>query len=371
MNKNKIIIGAIVGIVLVGGTLALLPKKADTEADKSETSISKDYKVPVSIEKATRMDLSRYVYSIGDISSDDIYTVSSKIQGEVSKINFKLGDSVKKGDVLFSLKNTDFLIDKNANIAQLENQLETSKFSYEDALTAYNNTKVLYEAGSSSKREFDSAKTQFENAKNNYESTLNNYNNRVNTYNTNSDNYLVKSPADGILTKINLSLGMNVSSQNSVEIESSSKKIFNTSISTSDISSIEVGQIAYIYISTLDKRIKGKVREISYSGVNGSYPVTIELDDQEDVFTGMYGEVKIAIENKSDVLSINEKSLIVEGDDKFVFTISNSVASKKIIETGIKEDKMIEVLSGISDDDEIVILGKEYLNEGTEVIISQ
>lgn len=371
MNKNKIIITAVIGAVLIGGAFTLMPKKADVNVDASETSLSENYKVPVSVEKPSTMDMARYVYSIGDISSDDIYTVAAKIQGEVDQINFKVGDSVKKNDVLFKIKNTDFLIDKNANITQLKNQLETSKFAYDDALTSYNNTKLLYEAGSSSKREFDASNTQFENAKNNYESTLKNYNNRVNTYNTGGDNYLVKSPSDGIVTKINMSVGMNISSQNSFEIESSSRKIFNTSISTADINAIEVGQNADIYISTIDKTIKGTVREISYSGVNGSYPVTIELDDQDDIFTGMYGEVKVAVENREQVISVQEKSIMVESEGSYVYTIVDGKAYKKEIEVGIKDQNMLEVISGISVDEDIVVLGKEYLSEEAEVVISE
>ncbi|MGB3368848.1 MAG: efflux RND transporter periplasmic adaptor subunit [Acidaminobacteraceae bacterium] len=371
MNKKKIIIIAVIGAVIIGGAFTLMPKKANLSVDASETSLSKEYKVPVSVEKPTTTDMARYVYSIGDISSDDIYTVTPKIQGEVESINFKVGDSVKKNDVLFKIKNSDFLVDKNANISQLKNQLETSKFAYDDALTSYNNTKLLYEAGSSSKREFDASSTQYENAKNNYNSTLENYNNRINTYKSSGDNYLVKSPSNGIVTKINMSVGMNVSSQNSFEIESSSRKIFNTSIATTDISAIEVGQLANIYISTIDMTIDGSVREISYSGVNGSFPVTIELDDKEDVFTGMYGEVKIAVEQRNEVLSINEKSIMVEGDSKFVYTITNNVASKKEIKTGIKDQSMVEVISGLSADNDVVVLGKEYLNDGSDVVISE
>lgn len=370
MNKKNIIIAAVAISVIVTGALTLTPRNNKISSE-AETITSQEYKVPVSVAKASLTDMSRYVYSIGSISSDDIYTVAPKIQGEVSEINFKIGDSVKKGDVLFKIKNTDFLIDKNANITQLKNQLETSKFAYDDALTSYNNTKLLYEAGSSSKSQFDSSKTQYENAKNNYDSTLKNYNNRVNTYKTSGDNYLVKSPSDGIVTKINMSVGMNVSSQNSFEIESSSRKIFNTSVSTSDINDVEIGQSADIYISTTDKNISGIVREISYSGVNGSYPVTIELDDEDDIFTGMYGEIKIEVENKSQVLSVDEKSIMLEGEKKYLYVINDNMANKKEIKTGIKEQNMIEVISGISADDDVVFLGKEYLSENAEVVISE
>ena len=371
MNKKKIIIVVLVGVLALTGTSLLKGLESKVDALASESLAIKSYKIPVTIKKPMLKDINDYVYSIGQVSSDDIYTVAPKIQGEITRVNFKVGDSVKKGDILFEIDSKDFLIDKNANLTQLENQLETSKLAYDDALTSYNNTKSLYEIGSSSKREFDAVKTQLENAKNNYESTQKNYNNRLNTYNASTDNYHVKSPADGIVTKVNMSVGMSVSNQNIFEIESSDRKIFNTSVSTSDINSIELGQTAKVYISTLDKTIEGEVREISYSGTNGSYPVTIELEDQDGIYTGMYGEVSIVVKEKKSALSIDEKSIMVEGEKKFIYTISENLAHKKEITTGIEDNNLVEVVSGLSKDDDVVILGKEYLSEDAEVIISE
>lgn len=369
MNKKAIIITAVLAI----GIGAVILPNINAQTNDADVKVeNSSYATPVKVETPVVGQISEHVYSIGHISSDDIYTVSPKIQGEVERINFKVGDSVKKGDILYTLSSSDFRRDKDSNLSQLQSSLDNAKISYDDAKRNYDNALELFNSGSMSQKDLDSSKTMLENSKNNYQSTLEKYKNTADTYSSNGDNYVIKSPTNGVVTKINMSVGMNISNQNYFEIESSGRKIVSVTVSSSEINKIETGQEVQVNVPTVKKKLEGVVREISYSGTNGSYPVTIEIDNDSELYTGMYAEAYISVKESKDAITIPIASLMTDTDGTyFVYVVEGESALKKPVETGLSENGKVEVLSGISSDMKVVTVGKEYIDDSAKVTVSE
>lgn len=369
MNKKAIIITAALAIGLGAVVLPRINAQTNvTQVNFENTS----YTTPVKVETPDIGEISEHVYSIGHISSDDIYTVSPKIQGEVARINFKVGDSVKKGDVLYTLSSSDFNRDKDSNLSQLKSSLDNAKISYDDAKRNYDNALELFNSGSMSQKDLDNTKTMLENSKNNYQSTLEKYKNTSDTYSSNGDNYIIKSPTSGVVTKINMSVGMNISNQNYFEIESSGRKIVSVTVSSSEINKIATGQDVSINVPTVKKQLSGVVREISYSGTNGSYPVTIEIDNDNELYTGMYAEAYISVKQSTGALTVPVTSLMEDADgNSYVYVVEGDIAVKKEVKTGLSENGKVEILSGISGDMKVVTVGKEYIEDNSKVTVTE
>ncbi len=87
----------------------------------------------------------------------------------------------------------------------------------------------------------------------------------------------------------------------------------------------------------------------------------------------MYGEVTIVLEKKEDVLVIPISALLYEeGTNRpYVFIITGDHAAKKSVETGIVGADKVQILSGISEGDRVVIVGKENLSDGTPAVVVQ
>jgi len=75
----------------------------------------------------------------GDIKSAVEPEVSFRVPGNIEKMNFKLGQSVKKGDVLATLDKIDYEI----QLRKAESSYETAKASQIEAQSNYNRIKEL------------------------------------------------------------------------------------------------------------------------------------------------------------------------------------------------------------------------------------
>ena len=123
------------------------------------------------------------------VSADKEIQIVPKVSGTVKIVNFELGDTVKTGDVLFEIDQSDVQIqvdsaragvqtaeaavnsavaNKNMNsgsnmdiqISQMEAGLETSKLNYKDLKDNLERTKLLYESGGVSKKRIRNGTTK-------------------------------------------------------------------------------------------------------------------------------------------------------------------------------------------------------------------
>ena len=121
------------------------------------------------------------------IAETTMYSHTSQVAGLVVRAPVELGETVKKGDLLFKIDSTDqeyaisqleqTLIQKQAALALLEkgadaaevkqrkNSISAAQAAYDKALTDYNSAKELYSQGAVSKTNYDSAKYQYDVAK--------------------------------------------------------------------------------------------------------------------------------------------------------------------------------------------------------------
>ena len=70
-------------------------------------------------------------------------------------------------------------------------------------------------------------------------------------------------------------------------------------------------------------------------------------------------------------IAIPLEAIIRQNDKAFVYVISNNVATKREIQTGMVSNAMVEVVHGVNDDDHVVVRGATNLAEGQRVSVIQ
>ena len=159
-------------------------------------------------------------------------------------------------------------------------------------------------------------------------------------------------------------------------------------VDENDIVSVEIGQIAEIEVDALrDQKLAGVVAEIANSAnvaTQGStqkteFEVTIRVTDPVDTLRpGMTASADIFTRSNDSALSVPIQSVAVrtldqltlagesredaesrytadeDGFVEVVFCIEDGRAIAKQVETGIQSDELIEILSGLSEGDEVV-----------------
>lgn len=333
-----------------------------------------------------RKDITQAVYASGKIYPLNDYKIYAKLPGYVEKIHVHIGDSVKIGQPLLTIKSE--VSEKNVEIAK--NQLELAQrnagenspvllASNEDVATARSKYELdsanfvrysnLLKENATSKLQLDQAKTQFDISKQNFLKAFNNYRStldRLNTelanaklqfeaQNSSQNEYVISSvisgkvydivPKEGELVS-NMLMLMEVGNGTEFEVE--------LSVDETDISFLRTSQdIVYSIDAYKEKIFKGKVLE-AYPRINqlnktSKVVASIELDNTVIVFSGMSVEANIIIETKNKALVIPREYLM--GGNK---VLRKSEGDTVQIKKGAEDLEFIEVLEGIDEKTEII-----------------
>ena len=293
-------------------------------------------------------------------------------------------------------------------LKQAEVALEQAETNYETAKRDYETNKLLYESQAISKQVMDNYQNNYNaaeyalrNAKQTYDSALENYELVKNKISVDTIEIAqkqlnqaiaakeaievqremilqhiadtdVSSPLTGIVSQKTIEAGSLVSQQvpayTVVEID---KVVIEASVTERNINSISEGQDVLVTVNALgDKEFKGKVDAISPSipGQSIGYMVKIMVNNPDhQLKPGMFARVEFFTERKEDVLIVPIDSVLAHGDETYVFVVEDNIAKRRIIKTGLKDEKNYEVVEGLEEKEEIIIKGQRFVTDEEKV----
>jgi HlyD family secretion protein len=186
------------------------------------------------------------------------------------------------------------------------------------------------------------------------------------------EEYTVKSPISGTIIEKNYKKGDTLSAGKALcTIYDLSYLTMTLNVDELDISKVSVGQKVQITAEAVEsKTFEGEVTKVNIKGntVNGvtSYPVTIRVDNAEDLLPGMNVDANIVIEGKEDVLAV-PISALTRGNRVLVQTDPTADGTQMGEDGTPVGFEYTEVETGISDEDYIEI--KSGLQEGQTVAL--
>lgn len=311
-------------------------------------------------------------------------SLSFKVSGTVSNIAVKVGDSVKKGDLLAELDKTDLNVDLEGARASLK----TAEADTQAAITRLNTTRSnyqriekLYESNNVSLSEFEQARGDYDTAK----AQLGAARSQVKTAQTRlqaAENQLrytkIITPYKGVVNSINIEENEEVSPGATV-LTLSGFSDLEVRINLSDlyIARLQKGLECDVYFSALPgRKFPGIVSEIPYAATGApTYPVIIRVDtDDKALRPGMAAEVEFHFDTESSGkhIFLTPDSVGEDQSGNFVFALNEkeggiAVATKRKVVLGELTDKGFLVLQGVQKGDKIASSGLQILLEGMEV----
>ncbi|WP_341279905.1 efflux RND transporter periplasmic adaptor subunit [Paenibacillus sp. FSL H8-0537] len=306
MKKWKLWLGIILVVGAAGGGGAYyylkMGQPATVQAATSQTV------------KATRGNIELKISATGSVEANSRETVTSGVSGTIAKLNFKVGDKVKAGQVLATFESEK---DYDSQIEQTELSIKKQQVQMEQYQTKYKEA-----AGTE-----DELATQ-QSIKTDMEMLALEIKQNQDSLSTMREDQLevteVVATIDGEVTESEVSVGDEVVANTVIaSIVNYDLLDFVVQVDELDIPSVKTGQVVQVYLSALtDKTIEGKVASLAREGTasNGvsAYEVTIALDTIAGVMTGMSGEADIILESKNDVVVVPVDAVIARGGKSFV-----------------------------------------------------
>jgi RND family efflux transporter MFP subunit len=355
MNKIQSIL-LLAGIALLGAC-----------AGKENSSTEKVTAVPVTVASPSHQS-SDHVIASGQIASKETAIISTRVMGFVTGFKVKVGDAVKKGQLLATISNADIL----AKRAQAQAMLTEAEAALKDAKKDYERFEELYKQKSASTKEFENATLHYNSIKAKAEAAqqMKNEADAMLTY-TN-----LTAPFSGVVTQRNVDEGsMANPGMPILMVEQSGLYEVRASVSEADIARVKSGSTADLEIPSIGKKLAGKITEVSsssqYSG--GQYLIRISIPTDPSLLSGMYVHVSIPVAEKKETgnrLLVPATALVNKDQLTGIYTISQSqTALLHWVKTGRQLDGQVEILSGLSADEKFILQSEGKLYNGVPVTV--
>ena len=315
---------------------------------------------------------STFITASGKIEAVQNANLSTRMMGIVDNIYVNVGNKVSKGQLLLSINSADI----SAQKAQVSASITEATVAFNNAEKDYNRFTSLFKENSASQKEMDDISANYEMSKARLEAA-NQMKNQVNAQLSYSN---ITAPFSGVITGKFVNKGdMANPGMPLISIETPDNYQVTSMVPESEITSIKTGTIVNVLVKSTNKLITGKVTEVSTSTKNtgGQYFVKVVLDKTDvKLLSGMYTSVQFPIEkitnskNETSLVLIPENVLIHQGQLSGVYTIGNeNVAILRWLRIGKTFGNQVEILSGLSADEQYIVSADGKLYNGAKVSI--
>ncbi|MFS4417876.1 efflux RND transporter periplasmic adaptor subunit [Maribacter sp. 2307ULW6-5] len=307
----------------------------------------------------------------GTAKTAKIINLSFRSTGILNQLDVKLGQRVKKGQLLGKLDNVAARLNYERAVSSLngaESQMNTAKLSLD-------RVRVLYEKGSASLTDFESAKNAYKNAQQGYESAK-----RSVAIQQEQINYgYLYAPEDGVITSVTAEVDENISPGQTIAILNAGTEMqIELGLPESIINQVEMKMPVDISISSIEgKTFKGTVSELSpaIDASTATYPVRVNFTEPtEEIKTGMAASVTFALSAngaQQQTLRIPAQAVGEDSNGRFVFLVTEAdgktVVKKNPVKVGDLNSQGFAVIEGLKAGQQIATAGLQTLLDGQEV----
>ena len=351
----------------------------------------KDEKVEFITKKAKKGSFSKKVDATGEIFATELIDVGAQVSGQIKKLYVKLGDQVKKGDMIASIDSStqqNSIDNKEAQLAIYKAQLESAKVALNIAKTQFDRENALFAKNATSKQEFESAKNTYSanSAKiKELEAQIKQTNIELSTAKINLGYTKITAPRDGTVVSVQVEEGQTVNANQTtptiVNIADLSRVKMKMQIAEGDITKIKVGTpVEYSILSEPTKKFQTTVSSIdpglttlsdgsygsssssksSYSSSSSSssavyYYAQSIVDNKDGILRiGMTTQNELLIANVEDAIIVPSIGIKKDENGTFVYVLKDGKPVKTAVKTGIKDNLDTQIISGINEGDEII-----------------
>lgn len=318
-------------------------------------------------------DIEQKTVATGKVIPEDEVEIKPQISGILEKIYMKEGAEVKAGELIATIKvvpNEQALNQAQGRVRNAEIALANSKIEFDRNKKLFDKGVISSQAFNNLKLQYDQAVQELENAKADYQIIR-----RGSAGGSSSANTNIRATVDGTILEIPVEEGDQVIQSNNFNdgttiatIADLGKMIFEGQVDEGEVGKLELGMPLEISLGAIeDKKFDAKLRFIAPKGIEEAGAVQFKIEGDvniEDDFlirAGYSANASLVLEKRDSVLVIPEALLQFDKktDEPYVeVAVGDQEFERRDIEIGISDGVNVEVLSGITESDEVKIWNK-------------
>ena len=292
----------------------------------------------------------------GNVDTKENILVQPEFSGTLTSLTVKAGDRVSKGQILGRVDD-----------AGMSSQLASAQNQYSLAKTTFERQKNLWDKKIGSEIQYLQAQTQMVSAQK-----------AVAQINAQLSKTVIRAPFSGTIDEVFAERGQVVvpSVTGLLRIVNLGNMYVSTSIPETYIGKLKLGDLVDVYLTSLGKTYKGKVRQVGnfINPNNRTFGIEVSVPNPDNLLRpNQVAKLKITDYTSKDAIVVPTGVIQEDGKgDQYVYIVEGSngktgIAKKVVVTVGKSSDNVTEILSGLSADDIIVTEGANTISEGMKL----
>ena len=351
-NIKKFAIGALALIIIL---IILLPKifSSNESQPNNNSANGMSAVVPVKAHVIKAEKLSNTIYSTGTIFANEEVELRSEVSGKVTQILFKEGSFVNKGDLLVKINDAEL----QAQLKRAESKVKLSEEKEFRQRQLRNSNLISQEDYDNTLGELDVNKADLELIKAQIDKTE------------------IKAPFSGVVGLRSVSEGSYVTTStiiaklqnlNALKIDFSIPERYSSQVKIGDELQFKVSGSNTVFqakIYAIEPKIDPGTRTLQIRAICNKY--------DRGLVAGAFANVELSLNNNNDAILIPSIAIVPELKGQRVYLFKNGIVTPQQVEIGIREEKTVQITSGLTVGDTVITSGILLIKPGSQVTISE
>jgi membrane fusion protein (multidrug efflux system) len=346
-------------LLTVGLTLIACGKEKKVESERL---------VNVKISPAEKKQIQPYLETTGTLKPAEEVIVSSEVDGIVRKIMVEEGSPVVARTLLAVINDIDYTLEwkrSEAALKQAQANLDNAKAEFKRKDTLYNEELITKQQIDDVSTRLALASAELERAR----ATLETSKERL-------ARTKIYSPLVAAVKEKKVSVGDYVRNGTPLmQLIKIDPLKLNFTISEKDIAGLKTGQEVVFTVDAFPgKQFKGKV-SLLYPNVEERTRTlqaeAIVPNADHMLKPGYFARIQIFTQTARESVVIPITALLYDGSMIRIFVVNGNNAQERIIKTGNKYGEYVEILEGLKEKEQVVVVGQNNLSEGVKVNVAR
>jgi membrane fusion protein (multidrug efflux system) len=340
MKKNTRIGAIILGVLIL---LFLLSspriRKMLPWSESAASSGRVDSRLPVSAVIAQPQRLDDKVRATGTVLADEEVELRSEITGKVERIMFREGTTVRRGDVLVKIDDSEL----QAQLLKLDSQLKLAQDKERRRRQLFEKQNISSEDYEITLNELNAVKAEYQLVEARIKKTE------------------LHAPFDGLIGLRFVSEGSYVSPNTRIASLQNVRKVkVDFSVPERYVKEVRKGQRIYFRLAGQEAQFEGRIFAIEpkIDPVTRSVLLRAEsANDQGLIVPGAFAEVELILQTYQDALLIPTEAIVPDNEGQKVYLHRSGTALESRVEIGIRTESSVQITRGVEAGDTVLVSG--------------
>jgi RND family efflux transporter MFP subunit len=359
------------------------------EAPRQKSSAPSVPAVAVSTVTAATETWPSIYEATGTVRARTSAVISAKLMGYVREVRVQAGDRVREGQLLVSLDARDLDVgthraeasreEVRTAVPEADSAVAAAKANLDLAQVTFGRIQDLFQKKSVSNQELDEASARLKAAQAGYEmararrvqlnSKLAQADQEVRSTEVTRSYADVLAPFAGVVTVKSVDMGsLALPGTPLLTIEREGAYRLESPVEESRLAAIRVGQPVSVTLDSVDRTLEARVSEIvpTVDAASRAYTVKIDLPALPALRSGVFGRAAFQLGSRP-LLAIPAGAVTERGQLQSVLVADNGVARTRLVTVGQKVKDRVEVLSGLTAGEKVILPVPRGLSDGARV----